>query len=70
MTPVALSKDGVPSQAMYLVDQYAVEGLGIYEDFESRDRFSGYVWSDWTAKTVQPMHVDDALKADQSASEK
>ena len=40
-----------------------LKGLGIYEVFESCSHFSGYVWSDWTAKTVQPMHVDDALQA-------
>ena len=28
-----------------------------------RQQYSGYVWSDWTAKTVQPMHIDEALKA-------
>ena len=63
VTPVALSKNGVPGQAMYPVDHYPVEGLRIYEDFESCSHFSGHVWSDWIAKTVQPMHVDDTLQA-------
>ena len=48
---------------MFSVDQYPVESPGIYEDFESTSQFSGYVWSDWTTKTVQPMHVDEALRA-------
>ena len=30
---------------------------------ETSNQFSGYVWSDWTTKTIQPMHIDDALKA-------
>ena len=52
--PVALSKDGVPD--------HPIEGLGIYDDSESTSQFTGYVWSDWTNKTVQPMHVDKALQ--------
>ena len=63
VTPVALSKDGVSGQAMYSIDQFPVEGLKIYEDFESSSQFSGYVWSDWPNKMVQPMNVDDAFKA-------
>ena len=63
VTPVSLSKHGIPGLALPSVDKYPVEGLGIYEDFESCSPYSGYVWSDWTAKVVQPMHVDDALKA-------
>ena len=43
VTPAALSKDGVPGQAMYPVDHYPVEGLRIYEDFELCSHFSGYV---------------------------
>ena len=39
VTPVALSKDGVSGQAMYPVDHYPLEGLGIYEDFESCSHF-------------------------------
>ena len=44
------------------VDQYPFGGLGIYEDTESTSQFAGYVWSDWTNQTVQPMHVDKALQ--------
>ena len=62
VTPVALSKHGVPGQALFTADQYPLEGLGIYEDSESTSHFTGYVWSDWTNKTVQPMHVDKALQ--------
>ena len=66
VTPVALSRNGIPGLAMHTLDQYPVDGLGIYDDLESCSHFSGYVWSDWTTKTVQPMHksdIDDALKA-------
>ena len=63
MTPVTLSKDGVSGQALHTVDQYPVEGLGIYEDVESSSHFSKHVWSDCTTKTVQTMHVDEALQA-------
>ena len=57
MTPVALSRNGIPGLAMHTLDKYPVDGLGIYDDLES------CMWSDWTTETVQPMHVDDALKA-------
>ena len=63
VTPVALSRNGVPGLAMHTIDQYPGEGLGIYEDLESCSHLSEYVWSDWTTKTVQPMHIDDAVKA-------
>ena len=48
---------------MHSLDQYPRDGLGIYEDLETSDQYSGYVWSDWTTKTVQPMHIDEALQA-------
>ena len=69
VTPVALSRNGIPGLAVLTLDQYARAGLGTYDDLETSSQFSGYVWSDWTTKTVQPMHIDDALKAmiDQSA---
>ena len=63
VTPVAPSRNCIPGLAMHTLDQYPVDGLGIYDDLESCSHFSGYVWSDWTTKTVQPMHIDDALKA-------
>ena len=62
MTPVALSRNGIPGLALHTLDQYPKDGLGIYDDLESSRHFSGYVWSDWTTKTVQPMHIDEALR--------
>ena len=63
VTPVALSRNGIPGLAVHTLDQYARDGLGIYDDLETSNQFSGYVWFDWTTKTVQPVHIDEALKA-------
>ena len=63
VTPVALSRNGIPGLAVHMLDQYPRDGLGIYNDLETSSRFSGYVWSDWTTKTLQPMHNDEALRA-------
>ena len=40
-----------------------------YENLESWEQYSGYVWSIWTTKVVQPAHVDSTLQAmiDQSS---
>ena len=62
VTPLALSRNGIPGLAVLTLDQYPRDGLGTYDDLETSNQFSGYVWSDWTTKTVQPMHIDDALK--------
>ena len=37
--------------------------LGLYEDLEPWGQYSGYVWSNWTAKKAQPVHIDPALQA-------
>ena len=63
MTPVALCRNGIPGLAVHTLDQYPRDGLGIYSDLETSSQFSGYKWSDWTTKTLQPMHIDEALRA-------
>ena len=63
MTPVALSKVGVPDTEIHAMDEFQIHGLGLYDEFEPWDRYSGYVWSDWTTSKAQPMHVDPALQA-------
>ena len=45
------------------VDEYPKEGLGVYDDFETCEDFSGYVWATWTTMTAQPMQLDSALQA-------
>ena len=60
MTP-ALSRVGVPDTAVLTLDEYPLEGLGFYEDLETCN--TGYVWSNWTTKTTQPVHIDAALQA-------
>ena len=56
VTPIALSKVGIPnSKILY--------GFGLYDDYESWSHYKGYVWSGWTTKKVQPMHIDSALQA-------
>ena len=54
VTPVALSRVGVPGLAVLTLDEYPMEGLGLYDDLETCEQYSGYVWSSWTTKTVQP----------------
>ena len=63
VTPVASSRNGIPGLAVLMLHQYPRDGLGTYDDLETSSQFSGYVSSDWTTKTVQPMHIDNALKA-------
>ena len=63
VTPVAFSHIGVPGSMALPVDEYPKEGLGVYDDFETRDGFSGYVWATWTTVTAQPMQLDSALQA-------
>ena len=61
VTPVALSKIGVPNSGVLALDQYP--GLGLYENFESWEQYTGYIWSTWTTKEAQAVHVDSALQA-------
>ena len=61
--PVALSKVGIPNTKVCSRDEYPLNNLGLYEDFESWEQYSGYVWSGWTSKVVQPVHIDPALQA-------
>ena len=63
VTPVALSKVGVPHTRIFASDEYPLHGLGLYENLESWEQYSGYIWSTWTTKTAQPMHIDPALQA-------
>ena len=63
MTSVALSRVGVPGSAVHALDQYPMDGLGIHDDLETCEQYTGYVWSNWTTKTVQPVHIDEALQA-------
>ena len=41
VTPVALSIHGISDQALFPVDQYPLDGLGLYEDSESTSQFTG-----------------------------
>ena len=50
VTPVALSKAGVPDSRIFTLDEYPLHGLGLYENFESWEQYSGYVWYTWTTK--------------------
>ena len=45
MTPVALSKAGVPNTEIHAMSEFPLHGLGLYDDFEPWGRYSGYVWS-------------------------
>ena len=49
--------------------EFPLHGLGPYDDYESWNKYKGYVWSGWTTRKAQPMHIDPALQAliDQSA---
>ena len=69
VTPIALSSVGVPGSKIFPVDEYPKHGLGIYDDYETREEFSGYLWATWTTMAAQPMQIDSALQAmiDQSA---
>ena len=63
VTPVALSKVGVPNTKIHAMDEFPLHGLGLYDDFEPWGRYTGYVWSGWTTRKAQPMHIDSALQA-------
>ena len=63
VTPIALSKVGVPNTEIYSMDEYPLHGLGLYDDYESWSKYKGYVWSGWTTRKAQPMHIDPALQA-------
>ena len=63
VTPVALSHVGVPNTGILEMDQYPLHGLGLYEDLEPWGQYSGYVWSTWTTRKAQPMHIDPSLQA-------
>ena len=63
VTPIALSKVGVPNTEIHAMDEFPLHGLGLYDDYESWSRYKGYVWSGWTTRKAQPMHIDSALQA-------
>ena len=63
MTPIALSKGGVPDTEVPVMDEFSLHGLGLHDDYESWSRYQGYVWSGWTTRKAQPMHIDSALQA-------
>ena len=63
VTPVALSKVGVHNTKIHAMDEFPLHGLGLYDDFEPWGRYKGYVWSGWTTRKAQPMHIDSALQA-------
>ena len=71
VTPLALSKAGVPDSKVLAMSEYPLHGLGLYDDFEPWGQYSGYVWSGWTTRKAQPMHIDPALQAmiDQTAKQ-
>ena len=43
VTPVALSRVGVPGSAVHALDHYPMDGLGIYDDLETCEQYTGYV---------------------------
>ena len=45
------------------MDEFPLHGLGLYDDYEPWGRYNGYVWSGWTTRKAQPMHIDSALQA-------
>ena len=63
VTPVALSSVGVPGSKVNPWDEYPTHGLGIYDDYETSEDFSGYLWATWTTMEAQPMQIDSALQA-------
>ena len=62
VTPIALSNSGVPNTEIYAMDEFPLLGLGLHDDYESWSRCQGYVWSGWTTRKAQPMHIDPALQ--------
>ena len=63
MIPVALSHIGVPESCTLPVDDFPKDGLGVYDDYETCGKFSGYIWATWTTMVAQPMQVNAALQA-------
>ena len=63
MTPVALSKVGIPGINVLVLNEYPLHVLGLYDNLESWEQRSGYVWSSWTTKAAPPAHVNSALQA-------
>ena len=45
VTPIALSKVGVPNSNVLPLSDYPLHGLGFYEDLETCSEYSGYIWS-------------------------
>ena len=45
------------------MDEFPLHGLGLCDDYESWSQYKGYVWSGWTTRKAQPMHIDSALQA-------
>ena len=43
VTPVALSKLAVPGSTVLMLNEYPLHCLGLYEDLESWEQYSGYV---------------------------
>ena len=41
VTPVALSKAGIPDTKIHAMDEVPLHGLGLYDDFEPWGRYSG-----------------------------
>ena len=53
VTPIALSKVGVvgvPNTKIYAMDEFPLDGLGLYDDYEPWSKYKDYVWSGWTTK--------------------
>ena len=63
VTPVALSHLGVPGSKTLPVNEFPQNGLGVYDDYETCDKFTGYTWATWTTMVAQPMQIDSALQA-------
>ena len=63
VTPIALSNVGVPNTEIHSMDEFPLHGLGLYDDYESWSKYKGYVWSGWTTRKAQPIHIDPALQA-------
>ena len=63
VTPLALSRAGVPDAKVLAMDEFPLHGLGIYDDYEPWGQCTGYAWSGWTTRKAQPMHIDPALQA-------
>ena len=62
VTPVALSKAGIPGSKILVLDDYPLHGLGLYENLESWEQYAGYVWDSCTTKAVQSVHIDPAAR--------